>query len=113
MLFIMQLNVNGIKGKFKKLNELARDYDVSVVVVSELKTSNFYAFGRAELDQLHGYTLYLESARCAVYVRTDLKNTKQHIVGVDKQAEDSRFPEEFFHCCAVSIADRKNSKKRL
>ena len=76
MLFIMQLNVNGIKGKFKRLNELARDYDVSVVVVSELKTSNFYTFDRAELDQLYGYTLYLESARCAVYVKNDLKNTQ-------------------------------------
>ena len=114
MLVIIQLNVNGVRGKFHKLNKLARDYNASVVVVCELKTSNFYAYDRAELDKLLGYTLYLESARCAVYVSSSLKKqTKQHAVGVDKQAEDSQFPEEYFHCCAVSITDQTTQQKLL
>ena len=77
MLVIIQLNVNGVRGKFHKLNKLARDYNASVVVVCELKTSNFYAYDRADFDKLLGYTLYLESARCAVYVQNTLKKTSQ------------------------------------
>ena len=114
MISVIQINVNGIRGKFQKLHSLARDYNASVVVVCELKTSNFYAYDRAELDKLLGYTLYLESARCAVYVSNSLKKqTKQHAVGVDKQAEDSQFPEEYFHCCAVSITDHTTQQKLL
>ena len=77
MLVIIQLNVNGIRGKFKSLHSLARDCNASVVVVCELKTSNFYAYDRAELDKLLGYKLYLESARCAVYVADTLKKTSK------------------------------------
>ena len=114
MICVIQINVNGIKGKFNKLHSLARDYNASVVVVCELKTSNFYAYDRAELDKLLGYTLYLESARCAVYVADALKKqVKQHAVGVDKQAEESKYPEEHFHCCAVSIADSRTHQKLL
>ena len=89
----MQLNVNGIKGKFKKLNELARDYNVDVVVVSELKTNHYHTFDRAEFDHMIGYTLYLDSARCAVYVRQELqKHTKHITVGDEKQTEDAGSP---------------------
>ena len=110
----MQLNVNGIKGKFKKLNELARDYNVDVVVVSELKTNHYHTFDRAEFDHMIGYTLYLDSARCAVYVRQELqKHTKHITVGDEKQTEDARFPEDVFHCCAVSISDASTQQKLL
>ena len=85
MVRFLQLNVNGLRGKFRKLHKLVLDYNVSVVVVNELKTSSFYDYERTDFEQLVGYTVYLESARCAVYVRNDLKKrTKQHVVGVDK-----------------------------
>ena len=77
MISIIQINVNGIRGKFKRLHELTRDYNASVLIVCELKTSNFYTYDRAELDKLLGYTLYLESARCAVYVKKHPKKASQ------------------------------------
>ena len=114
MVRFLQLNVNGLRGKFRKLHKLVLDYNVSVVVVNELKTSSFYDYERTDFEQLVGYTVYLESARCAVYVRNDLKKrTKQHVVGVDKKAEESRCPEDFFHCCAVSVADENTEQKLL
>ena len=114
MVRILQINVNGIRGKSRPLSKLVYDYNVSVLLVNELKTSNFYNYERADFEVIVGYTVYLESARCAIYVRNDLKtNTKQHVVGVDKQAKESRNPEDFFHCCAVSFAADDDSEQRL
>ena len=49
-----------------------------------------------------------------MYVADTLKNqVKKHTVGVDKQAEESKYPEEHFHCCAVSIADSHRHQKLL
>ena len=41
------------------------------------------------------------------------KQVKKHTVGVDKQAEESKFPEEHFHCCDVSITDHTTQQKLL
>ena len=84
------------------------------MVVSGLKTNHYHTFDRAEFDHMIGYTLYLDSARCAVYVRQELKKHTKHItVGDEKQTEDARFPEDVFYCCAVSIADASTQQKLL
>ena len=56
---ILQINVNGIRGKSRLLRKLAYDYDASVIVISELKTSRFYDYERADFEIIVGYTIYL------------------------------------------------------
>ena len=110
---LLQVNVDGIGKQFKRVHRHLLDYDIHVAVVSERKKSTYYKYERKDFDQLSGYTVYLESAR-AIFVRDDLKPyCKKLTLGVDKEAAESKRPEDFFHCCAMTFSDPKSHRKLL
>ena len=90
------------------------DYGAGIIIICELKTSNFYDFDRAEFDRILGYTVHLESARCAIYVRNDLKKRIKKIRTIsDQQPDVGRQIENRFHSCAISISDENSHQKLL
>ena len=73
----LQYNVRGLYLKEKKLVELATDLRVDVMILNEVKQSNYCSFNT--LFQLHGWNMYGESFRCVVCVRNSLEANIQHI----------------------------------
>ena len=94
----LQININGSKGKHRLFHKLLVDYDIHLAIVSELKTSNFFSYERAQFDRISGYSIYLNSARCAIYVRNDIKKSKEDRHSNSRRVQTSRRLLPLLHC---------------
>ena len=97
----LQLNLRGTKNFFRATS-LLHTFDIDVLLLSELKVSNFYDFNSLTLlAPPPGYRLHYESGRCAIIYRSSL-GAEPLKLGVDMLHSQAHTPNEV-HACGLKV----------
>ena len=107
----MQLNIRGIwdPEKRKVFQKLLEKNKPSIVLLSELKVSNFSTITtRQKYSWFPGYTLFCENCRCGILVLNSIAARVQiiNIPGAVHDNDDKEKMKNVFHYCAVKIVHK-------
>ena len=99
---IIQINIRGLQGKTRLLNNLVLQHNADFILLNEIKPNAFYSLNSlTQLSLLPGYKLHYESGRTGIMYRTDTGAVPQRY-GLDLHHEAQGRPQEV-HVAGIKI----------